>query len=163
MVLSDNIATNQIIDVVGMDRVRDFCKEKGLYNTWIWQKMIHQGPPPADMPAGLIPNATTAADLGVLMEQIVAETIVSPASCRKIKVGTAVNHIQLETVLCTKKTDTGPSLNKMPHLLPGNLLWGTAHPFLQNSMICTKKDMLRISELRAQALLYLLSLEISQS
>ena len=84
MVLSDNIATNQIIDVVGMDRVRDFCKEKGLYNTWIWQKMIHQGPPPADMPAGLIPNATTAADLGVLMEQIAAETIVSPASCRKI-------------------------------------------------------------------------------
>ena len=84
MVLSDNIATNQIIDVVGMDRVRDFCKEKGLYNTWIWQKMIHQGPPPADMPAGLIPNATTAADLGVLMEQIAAETIISPASCRKI-------------------------------------------------------------------------------
>ena len=38
MVLSDNIATNQIIDIVGMDRVREFCKEKGLYNTWIWQK-----------------------------------------------------------------------------------------------------------------------------
>ena len=84
MVLSDNIATNQIIDIVGMDRVREFCKEKGLYNTWIWQKMIHQGPPPAEMPEGLIPNATTAADLGALMEQIAAETIVTPASCRKI-------------------------------------------------------------------------------
>ena len=84
MVMSDNIATNQIIDIVGMDRVRDFCKEEGLHNTWIWQKMIHKGPPPADMPEGLIPNATTAADLGVLMEKIAAETIASPASCQKI-------------------------------------------------------------------------------
>ena len=84
MVMSDNIATNQIIDIVGMDRVREFCKEEGLHNTWIWQKMIHKGPPPADMPEGLIPNATTAADLGVLMERIAAETIAAPASCRKI-------------------------------------------------------------------------------
>ena len=84
MVMSDNIATNQIIDIVGMDRVREFCKEKGLDRTWLWQKMIHKGPPPADMPEGLIPNATTAADLGVLMEKIAAGTIVSPESCRKI-------------------------------------------------------------------------------
>ncbi len=84
MVMSDNIATNQIIDIVGMDRVREFCKAEGLDNTWIWQKMIHKGPPPADMPAGLIPNATTAADLGALMERIAAENIASPASCRKI-------------------------------------------------------------------------------
>ena len=84
MVMSDNIATNQIIDIVGMERVRDFCKEEGLDSTWIWQKMIHKGPPPADMPEGLIPNATTAADLGVLMEKIAAGTIVSPVSCQKI-------------------------------------------------------------------------------
>ena len=84
MVMSDNIATNQIIDVVGMERVREFCKEEGLNNTWIWQKMMHQGPPPADMPEGLIPNATTAADLGALMERIAAETAASPASCQKI-------------------------------------------------------------------------------
>ncbi|MBE6962636.1 MAG: serine hydrolase [Ruminococcaceae bacterium] len=84
MVMSDNIATNQIIDIVGMERVRDFCKEEGLDSTWIWQKMIHKGPPPADMPEGLIPNATTAADLGVLMEKIAAGTIVSPVSCQKV-------------------------------------------------------------------------------
>ena len=84
MVMSDNIATNEIIDIVGMDRVRDFCKEKGFENTWIWQKMIHQGPPPAEMPEGLIPNATTAGDLGRMMEQIASGTIVSPESCRKI-------------------------------------------------------------------------------
>ena len=84
MVMSDNIATNQIIDIVGMERVREFCKAEGLDNTWIWQKMMHQGPPPADMPEGLIPNATTAADLGILMERIAAETIASPASCQKI-------------------------------------------------------------------------------
>jgi len=84
IVMSDNIATNQIIDIVGMDRVREFCKENGLNSTWLWQKMIHKGPPPADMPEGLIPNATTAADLGTLMERVAAETIVSPASCQKI-------------------------------------------------------------------------------
>jgi len=84
MVMSDNIATNQIIDIVGMERVRSFCKEEGLNSTWLWQKMIHKGPPPADMPEGLIPNATTAGDLGGLMERIAAGTIVSPASCRKM-------------------------------------------------------------------------------
>ena len=84
MVMSDNIATNQIIDIVGMERVRDFCKEEGLDSTWLWQKMIHKGPPPADMPEGLIPNATTAADLGRLMERIAAGTIVSPSACRKM-------------------------------------------------------------------------------
>ncbi len=84
MVMSDNIATNQIIDVVGMERVRNFCKEEGLDSTWLWQKMMHKGPSPADMPEGLIPNATTAADLGRLMERIAAGTIVSPSACRKM-------------------------------------------------------------------------------
>ena len=73
---------------------------------------------------------------------------------RKIKIHTAVHHIQPKPVLGTQKTDSRTSLQEMPHLLPGNLLWGTTHPLLQNPVICPKQNMLWIPKHRAQTLLY---------
>lgn len=39
IIMSDNIATNEIIDVVGVDRFHSFCKEEGCPN-FIWQRKM---------------------------------------------------------------------------------------------------------------------------
>ncbi len=40
IVLSDNIATNEIIDMLGMDRVNGFCREMGCSDTVLMRKML---------------------------------------------------------------------------------------------------------------------------
>ena len=40
IVLSDNIATNEIIDVIGMDRFNSFCKEMGYEHITLMRKMM---------------------------------------------------------------------------------------------------------------------------
>lgn len=40
IVLSDNIATNEIMDIVEIDRVNAFCREMGLPNTRLMRKML---------------------------------------------------------------------------------------------------------------------------
>ena len=85
IVMSDNTATNEIIDVVGMERIRQFCLDHGFTNTWIWRKIFYQGcTPPPQVPEGMPYNATTAGDLGRMLEQLADGTLVDEASCRKI-------------------------------------------------------------------------------
>lgn len=40
IVLSDNIATNEIMDIVGIERVNGFCRELGCPNTRLMRKML---------------------------------------------------------------------------------------------------------------------------
>lgn len=40
IVLSDNIATNEIMDVIGIDRLNAFCKEMGYQNITLMRKMM---------------------------------------------------------------------------------------------------------------------------
>jgi beta-lactamase class A len=40
IVLSDNVATNVIIDAVGMERVNEYCRERGLSRTSLQRKMM---------------------------------------------------------------------------------------------------------------------------
>lgn len=40
IVLSDNTATNEIMDIVGMDRVNDFCREQGYEHIILMRKML---------------------------------------------------------------------------------------------------------------------------
>lgn len=40
IVLSDNIATNEIMDIVGIERVNAFCRELGCPNTRLMRKML---------------------------------------------------------------------------------------------------------------------------
>ena len=80
IVLSDNSATNEILDIVGMERVRDFCNEYGYNNTWVWRKLFFQGElPEPQIPDGMPRNATCAYDLGRLMESIAEGKCVSPS------------------------------------------------------------------------------------
>lgn len=85
IVMSDNTATNEVIDAVGMDRVRRFCRENGFNSTWIWRKMYYKGTvPPAEVPEGAPPNATSANDLGRMLEQIASGRFVSKDASRRI-------------------------------------------------------------------------------
>ena len=40
IVLSDNIATNEIMDVIGMERFNSFCREMGYQNITLMRKMM---------------------------------------------------------------------------------------------------------------------------
>ena len=82
MVLSDNVATNQVIDAVGMERLDAFCAEMGWNATHLGRKMM--------TPGRLLPdgtreqNYTSAADLGDMMERILQGTMVSPEISRQM-------------------------------------------------------------------------------
>ena len=85
IVMSDNIATNELIDTVGMERISAYCKENGLPNTWLWSKMMNPNPVnPPHLPKELPINAICAGDLGGLLERIAAGTIVSREACQNM-------------------------------------------------------------------------------
>lgn len=85
IVMSDNTATNEIIDAVGMDRVRAFCRENGYNSTWITRKMYYKGyVPPVKLPEGAPPNATSAGDIGRMLECIAAGRFVSKTVSRRM-------------------------------------------------------------------------------
>lgn len=108
IVMSDNIATNEVIDAVGMARVRDFCRDNGYHNTWIWRKMMNKSVThPPHMPEGTPPNATCAGDLGRMMEAIAAGRIAGEQSCRKmIQIMGGQRLGRLKTLLpCVKRLD----------------------------------------------------------
>lgn len=76
MVLSDNIATNVVIDAVGMDRANAFFAREGWAATHFGRKMMTPG---ALLPDGTREqNYTSVADLADMMERILAGTMVSP-------------------------------------------------------------------------------------
>lgn len=80
IILSDNSATNHIIDAVGVDRVNAFCRENGWETTHLAGKLFLPKP---TLPDGTTDfNYTTAKDLGNMMERILAEELVSPAASR---------------------------------------------------------------------------------
>ena len=86
--LSDNVATNQVIDAVGMERANAFIAEMGWSRTHIGRKMMREGAPLPD--GSREQNYTSAADLGDMLERIAAGTLVSQeASCamRRILAG----------------------------------------------------------------------------
>lgn len=78
MIVSDNSATNHVIDAVGLDRANAFFAEHGWQNTHLANKLY--------WPAPMLPDGTkdfsrtTAADLGHMMEEIMDGKLVSKAA-----------------------------------------------------------------------------------
>jgi len=72
MALSDNVATNQVIDAVGMDRANEFFRSNGWNDTFLGRKMMTPGEQ----------NYTSIRDLADMMEKISAGTLVSPEACK---------------------------------------------------------------------------------
>ena len=80
MILSDNSATNHIIEAVGVDRVNAFCRVNGWDSTHLAGKLFLPKP---TLPDGTTDfSYTTAKDLGNMMEMILKEELVSPAASR---------------------------------------------------------------------------------
>lgn len=77
MIVSDNSATNQVIDAVGVDRANAFFAENGWLDTHLAGKLYHPKPLLCNGEQDF--NYTTAADLGDMMEKVLAGTMVSKA------------------------------------------------------------------------------------
>lgn len=83
LVISDNSATNHIIDAVGVDRFNAFCKEMGWNDTHLAGKLFCPKP---ILPDGKEDwNRTSARDLGKMMELLLKEEMVSPEASRMMK------------------------------------------------------------------------------
>ena len=108
IVMSDNTATNELIDTVGMERLSAYCKENGLTDTWLWSKMMNPNPVnPPHLPAHLPINSISAGDLGGLLERITAGAIVSEAACqRMIRIMAGQRKGRFKALLpCAKRED----------------------------------------------------------
>ncbi len=81
IVLSDNTATNEIIDLLGLERVNGFCREMGCPNTVLMRKMldfkaIRQGKNNY-MCAGEAGRLLTQAAKGELVDPQISQTMIS--------------------------------------------------------------------------------------
>ena len=75
-VISDNSATDMVIDAVGIDRANAFFAQEGWRETHLAGKLYF---PKAILPDGTEDfNSTSAADLGDMLERMMAGTLVSP-------------------------------------------------------------------------------------
>ena len=97
IILSDNTATNQIVDMIGLERITPFCQELGFLNTRCERRQM-------DMKAiekGLN-NYTSAGDAGRMLSRIVRGELVSPQASKPI-------HDFMSKQMCC---------NKLPSLVP---------------------------------------------
>ena len=62
LVVSDNTATNYIVDFIGWESVEEYMKKIGLTNTTFRHKMM--------IKAGRGPNLTTSNDMGILLKKM---------------------------------------------------------------------------------------------
>lgn len=77
MSISDNQATNVLIDYVGLENVQTFLRESGYPDVHLHRKLV-SGVPPADNPQL---GTATPAGLTRLMTAVFRRQIVSPAAC----------------------------------------------------------------------------------
>lgn len=74
-IISDNTATNVLLDLVGIDAVNQALADLGLAGTRLYRKIF--------LGSGRLAESTPA-DLGRLMELIAHEQVLTPAACREI-------------------------------------------------------------------------------
>lgn len=106
MVLSDNVATNQVIDAVGMDRANAFFAENGWTATRLNRKMCIKGED----------NYTSTADLADMMERIRTGTMINKEisdQILQILAGHRLGRFRLG-VPAIKRTDPHKPLEAVP-------------------------------------------------
>ncbi len=77
--VSDNTASNLLLDAVGIDRVQATIAELGLTATALNRRFLGRAPGPGEPD-----NTTSAADLVSLLVAIAEGTAASPASCERM-------------------------------------------------------------------------------
>ena len=78
--VSDNAASNLVLDAVGLDRVRATIVGLGLSGTALNRPFLGRAPEPGEPD-----NVTTAADLAALLAAIAEDTAASPAACARMR------------------------------------------------------------------------------
>ena len=87
--VSDNVATNLIIDRLGMDTIQGWIDKAGLGETRIERRMMDR----AAMAAGR-GNWTSAADMEAILSAIAADTCVSGEASRQMRRALEAQQIQ---------------------------------------------------------------------
>ena len=78
--VSDNTASNLLLDAIGFDCVQSLITDLGLDGTALNRRFIGRAPRPGEPE-----NWTTAADLATLLAAIAADTAASPAGCARMR------------------------------------------------------------------------------
>ncbi|MFZ5814960.1 MAG: serine hydrolase [Bacillota bacterium] len=77
IIVSDNTATNLLIDLVGREAVNEGMAALGLTNTRLENKLFRA-------PPGAPPNRSTPADLGRLLRMIARREVLTPEACAEM-------------------------------------------------------------------------------
>jgi len=77
IIVSDNTATNMLIDLVGREPVNESMAALGLTHTCLNNKLFKA-------PPGAPPNSATPADLARLMRMIALQEVLTPATCAEM-------------------------------------------------------------------------------
>ena len=82
MIVSDNTATNRVIDAVGIHRANAFFKENGWNDTFLDRKLFV---PDSEYPTGTAStNLTSPRDLGDMMRSVCEKTLISGGVSNKM-------------------------------------------------------------------------------
>ena len=79
IILSDNTATNLLIDILGKDRIQKTISDMGLQGTVLRRKLFM-----AELSRQGIENCVTAGDMGKLLEGLLEGRMVSPEASREM-------------------------------------------------------------------------------
>ncbi len=112
MIVSDNVATNQMIDLVDLDNINSMAHSLEMTQTRINRKIVHVGDG-SDVPFGM----TTAGDFGVLFELLYRGEVVSPHASKAMLAIMMQNHYKTDItryfpgeLLRAKQPDADPCI-----------------------------------------------------
>jgi beta-lactamase class A len=110
--ISDNTASNLLIDLLGMAAIQGTISDLGLRGTQLNRRFLGRAPDP-----GMPENWTTAADLADLFAAIATDRAASPASCAAMRATLALQQhrdriprLLLESFAYAGKTGSLPAL-----------------------------------------------------
>lgn len=111
IIVSDNTCTGKIVDLVGLDKINDFCRSIGMQGTTHrFNVPVLVDKTPTDNPADAT-NTTTAADVGHLLDLIIRGTH-DPDAAAKLGCTPELCKLAIEIMSWQKMTQ------KIPALLP---------------------------------------------
>jgi beta-lactamase class A len=121
--ISDNTASNLLLDLVGMDRVRTTIADLGLSGTALNRRFLGRAPGP-DEPD----NWTKAADLAALFEAIATDRAATPESCAAMRATLALQqHRDRIPRLLPETFDYAGKTGSLPALTHDAGLVSTSH------------------------------------
>lgn len=108
IIVSDNTCTGKIVDMLGTDHMNSYCASVGMINTTHRQHIPDPNLPPSEYPYKS--NATSAADVGHLLDQVVSG-VTSAGAAEKLGCSPELCELSLEIM-------NWQMLGKLDQMLP---------------------------------------------